>query len=422
MSITTSGRSRGVVAVAALAAVCLTAGLVQAQAVAQEPPRPSDFIEYPPPPPVDSLRDTPALATIAQDATDTFKYAMAVVAANQDPAAYREGTVEADLAAAFAAAPEGVRDKAKAESTRLLDSKDSVAREFGKSAALTPAEFARLGFDGAFDKVAVNRDGLRVDIQSIADRIERESRAEDTAHMQYLKASGIPPQQWAALPKVTDLRLRLEKVKCVEETDINWPGSDEIAMGGVSVDNDGTTKKVSRFVVPAYDGFDQGESFVYAAPGKSYVHFPIEPGAYPRKYVMAMMMVEEDNGGFADMLNTAWAKVKDKVQQAIAQAVAGATSAFIGPALAEALGQIVAWLVTSFVGWIISLFYDDLFKPVTVSVKLPSVWAYKYDNGVTSGWDNWRTGTHTSTFYQDTGDWSADGIYKANIHWELKTT
>ncbi|HVK22230.1 MAG TPA: hypothetical protein VM677_12815 [Actinokineospora sp.] len=416
MSTITTRCRRGVVAVAALAAACMTATLVHPAAADAR----GDFIEYPAPPPPDSMRETPALAGIAADATNTFKYALAVVAANQDPAAYREGSVEADLAAAFAAAPSDVREKAKKASTELLASKDAIAREFGKSAALPPDEFAKLGFDGAFDKVGVDQAGLRVDIQSIADRIEREARADEAAHQQYLKINGIP--QAVLLPQVTDLRLRLEKVKCVEETDWNALGSDEIAMGGVSVDNDGTTKKVSQFDVPESGGFDNGDVYTYTSPGKSYVHFPIEPGAFPRKYVMTMIMAEIDNGGFAATLDLAWAKVKDKVQQAIAQAIAGLTSPFIGPALAEALGQIVAWLVTTFVGWIISLFYDDLFKPVTVSVKLPSRWAYKYDNGVTSGWDNMRTGSHTSTFRQDTGDTSVDGIYKANIHWELKTS
>jgi hypothetical protein len=411
-------RSRGVAAVAALAAACLTATLVPGQAVAQD----RDFIEYPPAPTADSLRETPALGRVADDANNAFKYALATVAANQDPAAYKEGSVEADLAAAFAAASADVRDKAKEASTRLLDSPESRKAEFGRHAAHSPEEFARLGFDGAFtaDSALADKDALSAEIQAIANRIEQESRAEDEAHLRYLKYSGIPVSQWSALPQITDLRLRLEKIKVVEETDINAFGSDEIAMGGVRVDNDGTTEKIARFVPPF--AFDQGEVFTYAAPGKSYTRFDINPGAYPRKYLVTMIMAEEDDGGFAEMLNAAWAKVKDKVQQVIAQAIAGLTSAFIGAALAEALGQIVAWLVTTFVGWIISLFYDDLFKPVTVAVKLPSKWAYRYDNGVTSGWDNWRTGSHTSTFYQDTGDWSADGIYKANIHWELQTS
>ncbi|WP_436492456.1 hypothetical protein [Actinokineospora sp. HUAS TT18] len=417
MSTITTRCRRGVVAVAALAAACMTATLVPTQAIAETR---DEWVEYPAPPPPDSMRETPALAGIAKDATDTFKYALATVAANQDPAAYREGTVEYDLVKALEAAPGDVREKAKAASTALLGSKDSIAREFGKSAALSPEEFAKLGFDGAFDKVGSDQAGLRADIVAIATRIEREARAEEAAHQQYLKLNNIPIT--AYLPRVTDLRLRLQKVRCVEETDWNALGSDEIAMGAVSVDNEGTTKKVSKFDIPESGGFDNGDVYTYTSPGKSYVHFPINPGAFPRKYVVTMMMAEVDNGGFADILNLAWAKVKDKVQQVIAQAVAGLTSPFIGPALAEALGQIVAWLVTTFVGWIISLFYDDLFKPVTVSVKLPSRWAYKYDNGVTSGWDNLRTGTHTSTFYQDTGDTSADGIYKANIHWELQTS
>ncbi len=60
--------------------------------------------------------------------------------------------------------------------------------------------------------------------------------------------SWSPPEPAAALNK--GLYFRVHQVKCVDETNPEWPGHDEIAAGGVSIDDlRDTTTKIAEFYV-----------------------------------------------------------------------------------------------------------------------------------------------------------------------------
>ena len=53
-------------------------------------------------------------------------------------------------------------------------------------------------------------------------------------------------------------------MKCNDETNTEWPGSDEIAIGAITVDEDGDTNKIAETYVAG--GFDDGDRKVYDRP------------------------------------------------------------------------------------------------------------------------------------------------------------
>ena len=60
------------------------------------------------------------------------------------------------------------------------------------------------------------------------------------------------------------LKFRLHRVKCVDETNPEWPGDDEISMGGTSVNCQEVAEKINEFRVG--NSFDDGESKRYSPP------------------------------------------------------------------------------------------------------------------------------------------------------------
>jgi hypothetical protein len=177
---------------------------------------------------------------------------------------------------------------------------------------------------------------------------------------------GLVPQQ------TTDkLELRIHRVKCVDETNPEAFGDDEIAMGGLSVDETGETKVVSQFTVR--NDFDDGEQKIYNPP-KRFTWFNLKEGTtFPKGYAATIVLAEKDMGGFADFLNKLWDKVKGKVLEMAAAAVGAAVGSATLPGLGTLVGAAVGWVIAKFIEWLIGLFNDDVFKPFTVSVNIPSL-------------------------------------------------
>ena len=158
------------------------------------------------------------------------------------------------------------------------------------------------------------------------------------------------------------------KVRCADETNPEFAGDDEIALGGLTVDETGDTKKVSQFMVG--NSFDDGEQKVYSPP-KRFTYFNLNEGGtkFPKSYFVTLALAEKDMGGFADFLNKLWDKVKEKILPMITAAVGGAIGSVV-PGLGTIVGAAVGWALGQLVAWLIGLFGDDVFKPFTVSVNI----------------------------------------------------
>lgn len=397
-----------------IAVAAVTAALIPAQAVATaSAPRAAaeEPEEYPAPPGPGSLRADPEIASIMQDADYALKYSMAVVAA--DPSRpYPAGSIEEDLRTGLLSMP-AERQKYAATAARAMISDPAVRKlEFGRHGAIDPATYAQLGFSGVFtpDTVPFDREALKNRLNDRAAQIAATHRLEEANAKEMALKYQIPPELW--LPTLSSLDYRIERVKCADETNPEWPGDDEIAMGGVAVGHNGVTTKVNEFMVR--DDFDDDEVKIYADPGKLFHRFDLTgSGAWPRTYSTVVMLAEKDGSGFADAINTVWSKVKNDVLAVIEKAVSGVLTGYLGAALAEAIGKAVAWLVGVFFDWLFELFQDDLFDPGTHYVYLPNRYEWMYKNASDYGWTNFRLPTGTFTFN------GHGGSYKVNVHWQV---
>lgn len=401
-------RRRFTAAIALATAAAVTMTLTPAQATPAATPAP---------PPEPTPQAAPALAEVlrpvAQDAHDALAYSFAVVAA--DPAAtFREGTVEADLQRGFATlAPERRQNFANYGAALLKATTEERVAQFGRHGRLTPEQFRALGFDGVFtaDTVPGDRAGVREYITAEAARLEADYVRDEAQAVRTARELGIEGTV-LQLPRLKTLTFYLERVDCVDETNPEWLGDDEISIGGLKIDHAATTTKIDPFEVAG--NFDDGESKDYGNPGHPFAQFDLTASGYwARTFVVTAFLAEVDNGGFAGALNSAWDKVKNKVQEVVASWVGNVASAWFGEAIGQAIGQVVGWLVGAFVGWVINLFKDDLFAPVTATVTLPSRFSFMYDNPLWYGWSGKRLPMFQLNWH------GHGGHYRANVHWQV---
>lgn len=106
-----------------------------------------------------------------------------------------------------------------------------------------------------------------LDVQSLIGRVLA-SRPIAQPH----NGNGFTPQQ--ALSK---LRLRIHKLKCVDETDPEWPGDEEIVLGGIVVDALGEVTKVDAFQIGQDDEFSDGVEEVLSPP-RQFAVFDLNKG------------------------------------------------------------------------------------------------------------------------------------------------
>jgi hypothetical protein len=213
------------------------------------------------------------------------------------------------------------------------------------------------------------------------------------------------------VPPVKAIRFCISEVRCVDETNPEIGGNDEILMGGLAIDESGNTDKVGPFLVR--DDFEDGDVKSYAPPGKEFCAFDMPKGKdWPRTYAAVVVLAEEDWGGFASGLSAAWKNAGPSIKKAVQEAVDGVAEPFIGDVLAEWLGKIVASVVVLFVGWLIDLFADDIFKPGVAIGGLHTPVGLVYQN--CPGWQNFTSPTGKFTFV------GHGGTYTVKCHWRVE--
>jgi hypothetical protein len=227
------------------------------------------------------------------------------------------------------------------------------------------------------------------------------------AHIQELKLhggvllQGLVPQQ-----TTNKLEFRIHKVRCVDETNPEWLGDDEIALGGTTVDETGDAKKVAQFTVR--NDFDDGEQKVYAPP-KQFTWFSLAEGGnvWPKSYFVTLVLAEKDMGGLADFLNKLLDAVKGHVIEALGAAIGGVIGSIGGP-LAAVIGAAVGWIVGKIFEWLKSWWSDDVFPPKTLSISIPSM-THRWAGGATDSPEGVvRFSGHGGT-YDLTYDWRMFG-------------
>lgn len=401
--------------------------------------------------------DNSELRKIAEDALDAAKYAFASVAANPDQEV-RSDSLEADFKEAFGVMDAARRDSVREKAVQLAQLPETARVEmFGRYGQMDTQSFLAQGFDRAHEalpslKIDTKLLGIRTPTFAVPAGVELratpegvllpaehlragfeefeadwEEAAEKAIQSDVYNAEKLA-EIWGPVfsgdpfamemsefeefeeQAITDkLSFYITTVKCVDETNPEWWGHDEIAIAGVSVDETGDTKKIAERYVGG--GFDDGDVKNYW-PHWRYETFSLREGTkWPKGYSMTVILAEKDWGGLSRVLNKVWQRIKDWVKQKIEQLITAGLAEYIGPWLAKWLGKIVAWVVDKLVGWIIRAFADDIFPPSYATCTVPSYYArWHYPNG---RWGSTTSSRRRAHFY------GYGGHYYVEYYWKL---
>lgn len=203
-------------------------------------------------------------------------------------------------------------------------------------------------------------------------------------------------------PAHSKLHFRLHQVRCLDETNPEWWGSDEISFGGVAIPPNGITAPISELFVGG--GFDDGDAKNYSPPRVMHT-FSLQGLSYPAVFSVAIALAEKDCGGFATFLANLWAAVQGKVSEIIAKAIAAITG--LPEAVTTIISNVVSIVLGWIVDWLIGLFGDDVFPVKTVTVRISSQGMH-------------FAGSDTSSTYSVSTS-AHGGSYRVSYSWQLAT-
>ncbi|NOY66059.1 MAG: hypothetical protein GXP13_01445 [Gammaproteobacteria bacterium] len=170
-----------------------------------------------------------------------------------------------------------------------------------------------------------------------------------------------------------NVRFRIHKVKCVDETNPEWGGDDEISWGGVTLDDKGHISKVPEKKV--MNGFSDNESKDYNPP-TIIKDFPLNSD-YPKEFLVTMSLAEKDSGGLSDFIQKLYEAVEGEIIDILTKLAGAAVGATIGGSigsLAGPLGTIIGVIAGAILGklveWLSGFLKDDIFKPQASSLFL----------------------------------------------------
>jgi len=169
------------------------------------------------------------------------------------------------------------------------------------------------------------------------------------------------------------LELRLHKLVCVDETNAPGPihmepGSDEMALSGITVDASGRTGKIPEFRVGA---FDDNEKKVFSPPRRlATFDLPAAKG-FPETFAATLVLAEKDHGGLSKLVDGLEGRVKGEIKERLGTLVGAAVGSVGGPA-GMAIGAIAGTAVDEAFGKLAKLVGDDVFPPRTAEVTLQS--------------------------------------------------
>jgi hypothetical protein len=192
-------------------------------------------------------------------------------------------------------------------------------------------------------------------------------------------ASRPAPRAGAAVD--AGVRFAVRSVTCDDETDPEFLGRDDIALGGFALNADGTTTTIEeRFI----GKFNDGDRIDFDPP-LELADLSVRGATFPATVGVILGLSEKDLGGFAKFLADAFDQVKGLVK-VVFEAVGGGLGLIIGAKIGAELGTAVGTAVGGPIGAIIGLVAgivlggiiggvvaiagDDIFVPSTTTVSL----------------------------------------------------
>ncbi|WP_406696782.1 hypothetical protein V5E97_37920 [Singulisphaera sp. Ch08] len=175
----------------------------------------------------------------------------------------------------------------------------------------------------------------------------------------------------------TGLAFRLHEVKCLDETDPERGGKDEIAMGGTTLDDTGNVTEIKAFSVGK---FNDNDVSTFDTP-KTLATFALK-GEFPKTLSVFLALAEKDLGGFADFLEKLFEAIQAEVT-VILTALGIAAGAIIGGSIGSTVGTAIGGPIGSIIGlaaglilgalitFVAGVLKDDIFEPQIATVTLP---------------------------------------------------
>ena len=174
-----------------------------------------------------------------------------------------------------------------------------------------------------------------------------------------------PPPGGAVAPEADDanavIRCRLRKITCIDETDPDI-GDDDMIIGGAITNDKGKVSKVDQSTLGEFNEEDQRVK-LYTPPkwfATAYLGAGVSGGlkesSWPKEYLATIVLCEQDNGGFPDLLNTILEAIVNTVGKWAAETLGATVGGAIGTALFPGLGTVVGGAIGALVGWV----FDDI--------------------------------------------------------------
>jgi tetrahydromethanopterin S-methyltransferase subunit G len=183
---------------------------------------------------------------------------------------------------------------------------------------------------------------------------------------------GMPQGVVGAPGSLKSLRLEMLRMVCVDETNgflgNEW-GSDEIALGGVTLDETAKVGKVGPFDLGEFD--DNTRKDYLSAPKVLFTFDLSKAKTFPNSFFVTLVLVEEDFGDFSETVNDIIHKLEGETAEYLAALIGSEVGTAGGP-LGTLVGLFVGWAVGKIVNSLISAWKDDPFTPQTIEVIIPS--------------------------------------------------
>ena len=314
----------------------------------------------------------PEIDMIAEDVLGSAKYFILAEAA-QPNTVFAAGTFGANVQAMASTLDSAQRSAMQNSAEALLKDRDVRKAVFGRSGELEPQEVLEIGFDEMGDVLPdLPTSSKLLGANDFNGALSE--RLIDIWGPMYQSDPFTSSDAVQAASVTDNLGLYITRVKCIDETNPEWFGDDEIALAGLSVDENGDTRRIAEQRIR--NDFDDGDYQDY--DNWLFHRFNIreeheyDGAKWPKSYAVSFVLAEKDGGGLTSFVIDLWERVRDRVKKEIEKAIGSVLSTYLGPVIADVIGKAVAWIVDKLVGWLLDFFKDDIFPAPTVSCTVPS--------------------------------------------------
>lgn len=339
------------------------------------------------------------LARIAQDALDRLRYLCASQWANPENKAAHNPAASA-LRQHFGQRSARVRKDLQARAKAMTD---AAIRPhlFGRYAQQNPDQF----LENHGKSQENNRPGTprkRLGVPTGGRVNGRKIQEVWDIHEQELDTD---PQR----PELAYLSFRIDKIRCIDETNPEWWGQDQIAIAGLAVHASGVQSPIMPRSIG--QGFDDGDEENFR-PALSCHAFDLRthPWNGAQKFLVSLVLAEQDRGELHSILDSAWSEITTDVQSTLESEFGPALGAYARPWISGLVSTATAWVLSEFFRWLSSAFNDDIFAPAYcwMTMEHPNARFTQYGT-----WGSPRSSRKSAHFF------GYGGHYTMDYHWTL---